>query len=97
MWSRALTLILKLIGEKIKTSLNGVDKIAIRITKHQCTLEFLRECNFIIGTSVNVSGTDSYRNSEKCYQNIHNFDLFLDVGIISSKGESTIIEFEGGN
>ena len=56
-WPGALTLILKLTDEKLKTSLSCGDKIAIRVPKHQCTLELLRECNFIIGTSANVSGT----------------------------------------
>lgn len=95
-WPGPVTLILKLTDEKLKTSLNVGDKIAIRVPKHQCTLELLRECNFIIGTSANISGMGSFRNSEECYQNIHNFDLFLDGGTITSEGESTIIEFEEG-
>jgi L-threonylcarbamoyladenylate synthase len=95
-WPGPLTLILKLKDEKLKTSLNVVDKIAIRVPKHQCTLELLRECNFIIGTSANISGVGSFRDPEKCYQNIHDFDLFLDGGKITSDGESTIIEFEEG-
>lgn len=95
-WPGPLTLILKLTDEKLKASLNVGDKIAIRVPKHQCTLELLRECNFIVGTSANISGMGSFRNPEKCYQNIHNFDLFLDGGTIASEGESTIIEFEEG-
>lgn len=95
-WPGPLTLILKLKDEKLKTSLNVIDKIAIRVPRHQCTLELLRECNFIIWTSANISGSESFRNPEKCYQNIHDFDLFLDGGEITSKGESTIIEFIEG-
>lgn len=95
-WPGPVTLILKLTDEKLKTSLNVGDKIAIRVPKHQCTLELLRECNFIIGTSANISGMGPFRNPEECYQNIHNFDLFLDGGTITSEGESTIIEFEEG-
>jgi len=94
MWPGPLTLILKLTDKKLKTSLNGVDKIAIRVPKHQCTINLLEKCNFIIGTSANISGTGPFRNPQECYQNIHDFDLFLDGGIITSGGESTIIEFE---
>jgi L-threonylcarbamoyladenylate synthase len=95
-WPGPVTLILKLTDEKLKTSLNVGDKIAIRVPKHQCTLELLRECNFIVGTSANISGMGPFRNPEECYKNIHNFDLFLDGGTITSEGESTIIEFEEG-
>ncbi|MBI3254387.1 MAG: Sua5/YciO/YrdC/YwlC family protein [Nitrosarchaeum sp.] len=49
-----------------------------------------------IGTSANISGAGAFRNPQECYQNIHDFDLFLDGGTITSEGESTIIEFEEG-
>ena len=95
-WPGPLTLILKLTDEKLKASLNVDNKIAIRVPKHQCALELLEKCNFVIGTSANISGTGPFRNPEDCYQNIHDFDLFLDGGTITSDGESTIIEFEEG-
>jgi len=95
-WPGPLTLILKLTDEKLKASLNADNKIAIRVPKHQCTLGLLEKCNFVIGTSANISGTGPFRNPEECYQNIHDFDLFLDGGTITSDGESTIIEFEEG-
>ncbi|MEK6980748.1 MAG: L-threonylcarbamoyladenylate synthase [Thermoproteota archaeon] len=95
-WPGPLTLILKLTDEKLKASLNVNDKIAIRVPKHKCTLELLEKCNFVIGTSANISGTGSFKNPQECYQNIHDFDLFLDGGTITSEGESTIIEFEEG-
>ena len=95
-WPGPLTLILKLRDENLKASLNVDDKIAIRVPKHQCTLELLKKCNFVIGTSANVSGTGPFRDPQECYQNIQDFDLFLDGGIITSVGESTIIEFNEG-
>lgn len=95
-WPGPLTLILKLTDEKLKASLNIDSKIAIRVPKHQCTLELLEKCNFLVGTSANISGMGPFRNPEECYQNIQDFDLFLDGGTITSGGESTIIEFEEG-
>jgi L-threonylcarbamoyladenylate synthase len=95
-WPGPLTIILKLTDEKLRTSLNVDDKIAIRVPSHQCTLELLKKCNFIIGTSANISGTNSFRDPQECYRNIHDFDLFLDGGTIKSGGESTIIEFKEG-
>ncbi len=95
-WPGPLTLILKLTDVKLKASLNAVDKIAIRVPNHRCTLELLKKCNILIGTSANISGTGPFRNSQECYENIHDFDLFLDGGTITSGGESTIIEFEEG-
>jgi len=89
-----LTLILKLKDEKLKASLNVRNKIAIRVPKNQCVFELLEKCDFIIGTSANISGAGSFRNSQKCYKNIQYFDLFLDGGTIASDGESTKIEFE---
>lgn len=95
-WPGPLTLILKLTDEKLKASLNIDNKIAIRVPKHQCTLELLEKCDFLVGTSANISGMGPFRNPEECYQNIQDFDLFLDGGTITSGGESTIIEFEEG-
>ena len=31
-----------------------------------------------------------------CLKNLENYDIFIDGGIITSKGESTIIEIENG-
>lgn len=95
-WPGPLTLILKLTDEKIKSSLNVTDKIAVRVPNHPCTLELLKKCKLLIGTSANISGTGSFQNPKECYENLQEFDVFLDGGIISSGGESTIIEFEDG-
>jgi len=95
-WPGPLTLILKLTDEKIKSSLNMADKIAVRVPNHQCALELLKKCELIIGTSANISGTGPFRNPKECYENLHGYDVFLDGGIITSNGESTIIEFEDG-
>ncbi len=95
-WPGALTIILKLTDEKLKESLNLNEKIAIRVPDHKCTLELLKKCNFLVGTSANISGQRSFTDPDECFKNIQNFDIFVDGGIISSKSESTIIEINDG-
>ena len=89
-------MILKISDDKIKESLNLDKKIAIRVPNHQCTLNLLKKCNYLIGTSANISGNSSYTNPNDCLQDLKGYDVFVDGGIISSKGESTIIEIENG-
>jgi len=93
-WPGPLTIILKLTDENLKKSLNLTDKIAVRVPNHKCTLELLKKCNFLVGTSANISGHSSFTNPDECFKNIQEYDVFVDGGIISSKAESTIIEIE---
>jgi len=93
-WPGPLTLILESKDQKLKNSLNVIKKIAVRVPDHECTLELLKECEFLVGTSANVSGHSSFRNPDECFRNMKNYDVFIDGGIIVSKGESTIIEIE---
>lgn len=93
-WPGPLTIILKVTDEKIKKSLNLKNKIAIRVPNHKCTLELLQKCNYLVGTSANISGDLPYTNPEECLKRIQDYDVFVDGGIITSNGESTIIEIE---
>jgi len=93
-WPGPLTIILKLTDESLKKSLNVTEKIAIRVPNHQCTLELLKKCNFLVGTSANISGHSSFTNPDECFNNIQKYDIFVDGGIITSKAESTIIEIK---
>ena len=93
-WPGPLTVILKLTDENLKESLNVTDKIAIRVPNHKCTLELLKKCNFLVGTSANISGHSSFTNPDECFNNLRKYDIFVDGGIITSKSESTIIEIE---
>ena len=93
-WPGPLTVILKLTDENLKESLNVTDKIAIRVPNHKCTLELLKKCNFLVGTSANISGHSSFTNPDECFNNFRKYDVFVDGGIITSKSESTIIEIE---
>lgn len=93
-WPGPLTLILKLKDKNLKKSLNLEDKIAVRIPNSVCTLKLLNKCNLLVGTSANVSGNSSYTDPQECMKNVKNYDVFVDGGTITSKGESTIIEIE---
>ncbi len=91
-WPGQLTLILPLKDEKLKTSMNLENKVAVRIPNNSCALAILEQCNLIIGTSANVSGMESFVDPDECEKNISDYDVFVDSGKISSKGESTVIE-----
>lgn len=93
-WPGPLTVILKVTDKKIKESLNLGNKIAIRVPNHKCTLELLKKCNFLVGTSANISGDSPYTDPNECLKKLETYDVFVDGGIITSKGESTIIEIE---
>jgi len=93
-WPGPLTLILELKDQELKKSLNLQNKIAVRIPDSECTLKLLEKCELIVGTSANISGNASYTDPNNCIKNIKNYDLFLNGGTITSKGESTIIEIK---
>ena len=93
-WPGPLTLILKLTDKKLKKSLKLDKKIAVRIPDSKCTLKLLEKCGLLVGTSANISGNSAYTNPDECIKNIKNYDIFLNGGRITSKGESTIIEIE---
>jgi len=95
-WPGPLTVILKLTDDKLKESLNLEEKIALRVPDNKCILKLLEKCNFLVGTSANISNQDSSSDPDECLKNMQNFDIFVDGGVIDSKGESTIIEIENG-
>ena len=93
-WPGPLTLILKLTDEKLKKTLKLDKKIAVRIPDSKCTLKLLEKSGLLVGTSANISGNPPCTNPIECLKNIKNYDIFLNGGIITSKGESTIIEIK---
>jgi L-threonylcarbamoyladenylate synthase len=93
-WPGEITLVLKLKDEKLKKTLKLDEKIAVRVPNNACILSILKECKLIIGTSANISNSKSFSDPEECIRNISGYDLFVDGGIISSKGESTVIEID---
>lgn len=95
-WPGPLTLILKLKDKQLSESLNLGEKIAVRVPDNGCLCNLLKKSGFLVGTSANVSGENSFSKSQECYQKINGFDVFLDGGDLEDKGESTILEFDQG-
>jgi len=93
-WPGEITLVLKLKDVKLKQTLNLEEKIAIRVPNNECILSILKECKLLVGTSANISDSKSFKDPNECARNISGYDLFVDGGVISSKGESTVIEID---
>ena len=91
-WPGQITLVLPLRDEKLKNSMNLENKVAVRVPNNRCALALLERCNFVIGTSANISGSGSFTDPEECAKNISDNEVFLDVGKIIGNGESTIVE-----
>jgi len=96
-WPGPITLLLKVKDKEIQKSLELDGKIAVRVPNNQCVLALLKECKLLVGTSANISGTASFNDPKECSKNLSGYDLLVDGGIISSQGESTIVEIEDGN
>ena len=96
-WPGAITLILKVKDQEIQKSLSLGEKIAVRVPNNKCALALLKECKLLVGTSANNSETKPFNDPKECSENLIGYDLFIDGGIISSKGESTIVEIENND
>jgi len=96
-WPGPITLILKIKDKKIQKSLDLKGKIAVRVPNNQCVLALLKECKLLVGTSANISGTTPFNDPKDCDKNLSGYDLLIDGGIISSQGESTIVEIENND
>ncbi len=96
-WPGAITLILKVKDKQIQKTLSLGEKIAVRVPDNTCALALLKECKLLVGTSANISGTEPFNDPKECDENLTGYDLFMDGGIISSEGASTIVEIENNN
>ena len=96
-WPGPITLILKIKDKEIQKSLDLEGKIAVRVPNNQCVLALLKECKLLVGTSANISGAAPFNDPKECDKNLSGYDLLIDGGIISSQGESTIIEIENND
>ncbi len=93
-WPGQVTLVLKIKEMTLKKSLKIEDKIAVRVPNNKCALSLLKECKLIVGTSANISGMQSFKDPNECRSKFTGYDTFVDGGIISSIGESTIVEMD---
>ena len=93
-WPGQVTLLLKIKEMTLKKSLKIEDKIAVRVPNNNCALSLLKECKLIVGTSANISGMQSFKDPNECRSKFTGYDTFVDGGIISSIGESTIVEMD---
>ena len=96
-WPGPITLILKIKDKEIQKSLDLEGKIAVRVPNNQCVLALLKKCKLLVGTSANISGTTPFNDPKECDKNLSGYDLLIDGGIISSQGESTIVEIENND
>jgi L-threonylcarbamoyladenylate synthase len=93
-WPGQVTLLLKIKETTLKKSMKIEDKIAVRVPNNKCVLSLLKECKLIVGTSANISGMQSFKDPNECRSKFTGYDTFVDGGIISSIGESTIVEMD---
>jgi len=93
-WPGPITLILKLKDKKLKESMGLENKVAVRVPNNQCVLSLLKQCNLLVGTSANISGSSSHTDPEECAKRLTGYDLLLDGGTITNTIESTIVEIK---
>ncbi len=96
LWPGPLTIVLGVRDRRLRDTLNVGEKVAVRVPGHRCTLDLLRRCRYLVGTSANVSGAGSATDPAECERSVDGYDLLLDGGVLAGGGESTIIEFAGG-
>jgi len=88
-------LILDVKEEKIAKSLGLDKKIAVRVPNHSCTLELLKECKLLVGTSANLSGQPPASNPTEIVEKLDGYDVLLDGGVIQNSVVSTIVQVTG--
>ena len=94
-WPGPLTLVLNCNNSQLMESLN-VQKVGVRVPKNDCLLDLLHKVKFLIGTSANLSGENSFTDPQEWITQLKGYDAFLDGGKIGNLGESTILEIRDG-
>lgn len=92
-WPGGLTIIVWLKDKRLQSSMRlPENKIAVRMPANECCLDLLEKCDFLIGTSANMSGSPSHTDPNKLRKEFSECNVFIDGGTIKSTGESTIID-----
>ena len=93
-WPGGLTMVLPLKDDKLKKLSRGTNTIAVRVPNNKCVLAFLKKCELIVGTSANISGKEPFTDPQNIENDLIDYDIFLNDGIIQSSGASTVIKIE---
>jgi L-threonylcarbamoyladenylate synthase len=93
-WPGPLTLVCPLLDPRISSLVvSSIRTVAVRIPSNKCTLELLRGCRYLAGTSANISGQASARDVHQIVSSsLKGFDAMLDGGHIVDGRESTIVD-----
>jgi L-threonylcarbamoyladenylate synthase len=93
-WPGPLTLVCPLLDRRISSLVvSSIRTIAVRIPSNKCTLELLRKCRYLVGTSANISGQASARDIHQVVSSsLKGFHIMLDGGHIDNGRESTIVD-----
>ena len=95
-WPGPLTIIGRKKDNKLPDLISaGKDTIAIRIPKNSCLLSLLRLCNYLVGTSANISSNEPVKSADQIINsNLDGFDAILaqDYNNKPSGKESTIVD-----
>jgi L-threonylcarbamoyladenylate synthase len=93
-WPGPLTLVCPLLDRRISSLVvSSIRTIAVRIPNNKCTLELLKKCSYLVGTSANISGQASARDIHQIASSpLRGFDIMLDGGHINNGRESTIVD-----
>ena len=78
-WPGQLTIIGHLIDDNIPKNVNGGKKsLGVRIPNNLCTLELLKGCNFLLGTSANMSNKVSNVSAQQILESdLKGYDAIL--------------------
>jgi L-threonylcarbamoyladenylate synthase len=96
-WPGPLTIIMPKSDIVPRETTGGLDTVAIRCPRNQCTLRFIREAALpIAGPSANTSGKPSPTEASHVLNDLNGrIDMILDDGPVGIGVESTIIDLTG--
>lgn len=93
-WPGPLTLVVKSSPSIPKVVTGGLETVAVRVPKHNVTLELIKKLNRpIVGPSANKSGRPSPTTAQHVYDDLAGkIDLIIDSGPTTIGIESTVID-----
>lgn len=94
LWPGPLTLVFQCSNEIPKTTVAGLDTIAIRMPKHKVAQELIKKSHRpIAAPSANLSGKPSPTTAQHVYEDLNGrIDAILDAGATNIGVESTVVD-----